>query len=70
MRTARERYESDPHFRMLVSVFYREFSNFNASGAGLTPSEIREASGFAWQMYMERHPSPLLVEPPQGWEKP
>lgn len=65
MMTAAERAETDPVFRMLVHAFYDMFASHCGTGAGLTPSEVREASGYAWQMYVERHsqPIPILVDP-------
>ena len=60
MRTPAERYKEDPVFYALVSTFYREFVRADASGAGLTPTEVREASSFAWQMYAERNVMPRI----------
>lgn len=57
-----ERYHTDPNFTYLVRSFIRMFEQSTSSGAGYTPSEIREASGLAWQFYMEQHPSPLLID--------
>jgi hypothetical protein len=57
--TPAERARSDPHFARLVTMFAHEFENCDQAGAGLTPSEIREASAYAWQLYIERHPHPL-----------
>lgn len=69
MRTPQERLKSDPVFAALVQQFTYLFAHHCGSGAGLTPSEIREASGLAWQIYMERHPNPILVtESPEGRE--
>ena len=56
--TPAERAVADPHFHMLVRFFYDAFEQHCGSGAGFTPTEIREASGYAWQLYTERH-SPL-----------
>ena len=61
MMTAAERCQSDPYFSMLVKMFYGLFQEHNGSGAGITPSEIREASGYAWQLYIERHAQPLMI---------
>lgn len=65
-----ERYKNDPVFHQLVHSFYAMFEDYCGSGAGITPSEIREASGYAWQRYIERHPFPILVEylPPENKE--
>lgn len=61
MMTPRERYLADPHFHLLVDLFIGIFEEHCGSGAGVTPTEIREASGLAWQSYVERHPSPLFL---------
>lgn len=61
MMNVKERYQHDSVFHALVQMFYREYEKIeNYGGAGLTPTEIREASGLAWQMYYERNASPLL----------
>lgn len=60
-RTPRERMDTDPVFRTLVYSFYSMFEQHCGSGAGITPSEIREASGYAWQMYLERHSIPIPI---------
>jgi len=60
MMTPVDRYRTDPVFATLVNMFASEFSKCNQSGAGLTPTEIREASSLAWQMYCERNMSPVL----------
>ena len=60
------RYQTDATFHALVNMFVNLFEHHCGSGAGVTPSEVREASGLAWQIYSERHgdwprayPSPL-----------
>ena len=65
MMTPLERYHTDPYFRMLVTMFRIEFEKCDASGAGLTPTEVREASSFAWQQYAERtmKPSVFITKP-------
>jgi hypothetical protein len=55
-----ERYLADPHFHRLVDLLVLEFRQSVNSGAGFTPSEIREAAGLAWQIYMERHVQPSI----------
>lgn len=72
MLTPLERYHSDPLFHRLVRVLYREFADGAEmqSGAGLTPSEVREACSLAWQFYSdfnfytERNPGSPLAGPP------
>jgi hypothetical protein len=59
MRTPQERMKEDPVFAALVHSFFDMFARHCGSGAGITPSEVREASGLAWQMYIERHPEPI-----------
>jgi len=66
MMTPKERMQSDPNFHFLVRHFYNLYEHHCGSGAGITPSEIREASGYAWQLYVERHPSPLVVPWQEG----
>lgn len=62
--TAAERMKTDPLFHALVRQMYALFVEHCGSGAGFTPSEIREASGYAWQMYAERNLMPsMLVRP-------
>lgn len=53
-RTIRNRYESDPHFRLLVSTLHNEIEY-----ARFTPTEIREATMLAQIMYEERHLRPV-----------
>lgn len=60
---ARERFRTDPMFRALVMACLGLFESHLGSGAGVTPSEIREASGLAWQLYHERHVSPIFMPP-------
>ena len=60
---AADRYHNDPYFHTLVQMFYREYVKVGQfGGAGLTPTEVREASGLAWQMYVERHALPMLIK--------
>lgn len=54
MMTPQERLKNDPVFSALVQQFIYTYSHFHNTGAGITPSEIREASGLAWQIYMDR----------------
>ena len=61
MKTAEERFRTDPLFAAIVNQMYAMFNEYCGSGAGITPSEIREASGFAWQMYAERNIAPIPV---------
>jgi hypothetical protein len=61
---ARERYKNDPTFHALVQMFLHLFESQLGSGAGVTPSEIRDASGLAWQLYHERHVDPIWIRPP------
>ena len=61
MRTPVERYQTDPVFHHLVQVYVREFQKADSTGAGLTPTEIREASSLAWQLYLERHALPAMI---------
>ncbi len=63
MMTPKERMATDPVFHALVKTMYDLFENYCTSGAGITPSEIREASGFAWQIYAEHNAMPWLVTP-------
>ena len=53
-----ERASADPHFHMLVRFFadlgWREAS----TGSTVLLEGVIEASGYAWQLYTERH-SPL-----------
>ncbi len=56
-----ERCKRDPVFAALVAAFEGMFRQHCGTGAGITPSEIREASGFAWQRYMERNAVPPIV---------
>lgn len=58
-----ERYRRDPHFHYLVDVLYREFERCDHGGAGLTPTEVREASALAWQRYAERHVPVFSLSP-------
>ena len=67
--TPAERAKSDPTFSFLVKHFYALYEQNSGSGAGITPSEIREASGYAWQLYAERHPAPLLLKENLGRAK-
>lgn len=68
MMTPQERLRTDPVFSMLVRQFTLLFEAHCGSGAGITPSEIREASGLAWQIYLERHALPIpLIRRPNGW---
>lgn len=62
--TPQERYRQDPLFASLVQMFYHVFASYCGTGAGVTPTEIREASGLAWQQYAERHAQPIMVLPP------
>jgi hypothetical protein len=64
MMTPAERYREDPFFHSLVSMLYHEFERCDSGGAGLTPTEVRQAAAFAWQIYCERHAHPLLVRSP------
>lgn len=65
MQTPLERYRADPVFRQLVDMFRNMFeTHCHATGAGLTPTEVREASGLAFQIYMERHGHPIMIMPP------
>lgn len=61
MRTPLDRFHSDPVFATLVRVFLREFESQDKAGAGLTPSEVREASSLAWQFYLERNAYPIVA---------
>lgn len=61
--TPAERAKVDPTFHFLVRSFYDMFERQCGSGAGVTPSEIREASGYAWQLYAERHPPSIVLDP-------
>lgn len=61
MMTPQERVRVDPVFAVLVRSMHDLFERHCGTGAGITPSEVREASGLAWQMYAERHVEPLLV---------
>lgn len=51
-----ERYKRDPIFAAMVQAFLDMFQRYHGSGAGITPTEVREASGLAWQIYLERYP--------------
>jgi hypothetical protein len=63
---AAERYKTDPYFHQLVDLFLHQFMESHESGAALTPSEVREASSLAWQIYIERYqPHPYLVPGPR-----
>lgn len=62
--TAAERYQHDPFFRQLTDMLYYQFERCDQGGAGLTPTEVREACALAWQRYRERHISSLMV--PRG----
>lgn len=59
--TAAERYRQDPTFHMLVDQLGLLFEKHCGSGAGITPTEIREAAGLAWQLYAERHALPVFI---------
>lgn len=61
MKTVQERVKEDSVFAAMVHSFYDMFNRYCGTGAGITPSEVREASGYAWQLYMERHPSPSYI---------
>lgn len=54
---------TDPVFAALVHSFHAMFEQHCGTGAGITPSEVREASGLAWQLYIERHPYPIPWNP-------
>lgn len=58
MRSPKERMETDPVFRTMVQNFLQMY---NMTAEGITPSEIREAAGFAWQIYYERNVHPTLM---------
>lgn len=58
--TPMERYRSDPYFHQIVDMFIRQFETSTGSGAGITPTEVRDAAGLAWQIYYERHSSPMI----------
>jgi hypothetical protein len=58
LRSVQERYKTDPVFRTIVMTMLQMFQ---MTGEGITPSEIREAMGLAWQLYTERHPSPIMM---------
>jgi hypothetical protein len=69
VKAIEDRYKEDPVFHYLVSMFYREYQKIDQyGGAGLTPSEIRVAAGYAWQMYAERHFVPSFVRPKEHRE--
>lgn len=59
--TPLERYKQDPTFATLVDMLVREFVRCDHSGAGLTPTEVRQAAALAWQIYQERHAHPLMI---------
>ena len=61
--TPMERYHTDANFHAIVRMMLDLFENSCGTGAGFTPSEIREASGLALQIYTERHPHPMIVRP-------
>ena len=61
--STRERFKTDPLFATLVTSFRQMFEQYCGSGAGITPTEIREASGLAWQIYAETHPAPIPFLP-------
>jgi hypothetical protein len=63
--SARERYLKDPLFSALVASFLHIFETQCGTGAGVTPSEIREASGYAWQLYHERRVDPIWLHDPR-----
>jgi hypothetical protein len=63
--TPLERYKTDATFAALVRNFYDMFQHHCGTGAGITPSEVREASGLAWQMYVERNAVGIpVIKPP------
>jgi hypothetical protein len=57
-RSVKERMETDPVFR---SIVFSMLSMFEMTGEGITPTEVREAMGLAWQIYCERNMRPTLV---------
>lgn len=65
MRTPAERLETDPYFARLVLMLHAEFEKCDQSGAGLTPTEVRDACSLAWQMYYERHQRELMIIAPR-----
>jgi len=56
-----ERYHNDPTFHAITDMLRNLYEQHCGSGAGITPSEIREASGLAWQMYAERNLVPSIL---------
>lgn len=59
--TARERYESDPTFRMLVNVQLDIIEHsHNRDGTMFTPTELREAAMLAAEIFETRHIRPML----------
>jgi hypothetical protein len=67
--SARNRMHNDPVFATLVKSMYDIFETTCGTGAGVTPTEIREASGLAWQIYVERHAEPITFKPTE-WGHP
>ena len=55
-KKAREAYENDPKYRMLVDVL----ANLIA-GLEYTPSEVRETAIFACMLHEMRNPQPLVI---------
>ncbi len=60
MMSSRDRFNSDPLFRMLTETIYRLAEQAHANGSTFTPTELREAAMLAALMFEERHTRPLL----------
>lgn len=58
MKSPREKYEHDPHYRHLVDTIYSLIER-----ADFTPSELREASILAAIIYESRHMTTQRLDP-------
>ena len=59
--SSRERYQTDPLFRMLADTIYRIAEQAHADGNTFTPTELREAAMVAAIRMEERHMRPLMI---------
>lgn len=57
MKTIRERYHSDPHFKALVDIMVSHIE-----ACSYTPTEMREAAILASILYQQSKPAPYPME--------
>lgn len=65
-RPVEERYQDDPVFHSLVTLFYKHMDEANELGRLYTPTELREACMFAATLWESRHIRPIILTEDQA----